>query len=211
MSFRGLPRPSTAFHEPALTVHALHSTAQVTFYPLHVNAAYEAIHRCRAQWQLVFAKAGEESADGSGTARGRQGRRGSGLMSPALAFSMNPHAQGAAGAASGTVDAKAALASLLEQAGLEKYKPGDVIIENGTRHGTLYHLVKGKVAVEVQKFNEDTQLMQSVKILTLYEGAIFGEMSFLNGDVTAIPSPSYHPAQSRTAPGWLCLAACPPR
>jgi len=35
----------------------------------------------------------------------------------------------------------------------------------------------------VQRLNEETNLMQSVKILTLYEGAIFGEMSFLNGDV----------------------------
>lgn len=43
--------------------------------------------------------------------------------------------------------------------------------------------MKGQVAVEVRRLNEDTQLMQCVKILTLYEGAIFGEMSFLNGDV----------------------------
>ena len=47
----------------------------------------------------------------------------------------------------------------------------------------LFHVAKGKVAVEVPRFNEDTKLMQSVKILTLFEGAIFGEMSFLNGDV----------------------------
>ena len=59
----------------------------------------------------------------------------------------------------------------------------EVIIENGTRHCTLFNVAKGKVAVEVQRLNDDTQLMQSVKILTLYEGAIFGEMSFLNGDV----------------------------
>ena len=167
----------------------LNNGKQVTFYPLHVEEAYEAIHRCRAQYQNEFAA--KEASEGPPTQRGRTGRRGSGLAAPELAFSMNPHAGPHAGQSSvGSSDAKAAevtataaLAQLLEQCSLEKYKTGDVIIENGSQHGTLFHLVRGKVAVEVQRLNEETQLMQSVKILTLYEGAIFGEMSFLNGDV----------------------------
>ena len=107
---------------------------------------------------------------------------------------MNPHAVGAATPRAGTEDetqaqadlaAKAGVAmnALLERATLERYKPGDVIIEDGSRHMTLFNIAKGRVAVEVQRMNDETKVMQAVKILTLYEGAIFGEMSFLNGDV----------------------------
>lgn len=166
----------------------------IFLYPLHVEDAYEAIHRCRAQFA---AGAAQETPKGAGpeepelTARGRTGRRGSALANPQLAFSSDPHATPPPGHAAATAvaltlsDVKAAttMHALMENATLEKYKTGDVIIENGSRHRTLFNLAKGRVAVEVERMNEDTNLMQSVKILTLYEGAIFGEMSFLNGDV----------------------------
>jgi len=176
--------------EKGIEIH-LHSGKELVLFPAHVEEAYEAIHRCRTQFHLEperFSEIAKGSTDGSETNRGKQ-RRGSGLVEPELAFKMNPHAQGAAvkshDAREAESTAQQTLQGLLEQATLEKYKPGDVIIENGTRHCTLFNLIRGKVAVEVQKFNEDTQLMQSVKILTLYEGALFGEMSFLNGDVAS--------------------------
>jgi len=170
------------------------SNRVIVFYPAHVDSAYEAIHRCRAQYENVFKNAElspssgvTSTKDGNDTTRGRTGRRGSGLAAPELAFSMNPHAGQltARTQESRAAEARAAgaISALLDTASLERYKAADVIIENGSRHCTLFNLVKGKVAVEVQRLNEDTQLMQSVKILTLYEGAIFGEMSFLNGDV----------------------------
>ena len=76
------------------------------------------------------------------------------------------------------------MGALLEKATLEKYKAGERVIEEGTRPKTLFNLAKGRVAVEIQRLNEATQLPESVKILTLYPGAVFGEMSFLTGEVS---------------------------
>mmetsp|Transcript_14049 Transcript_14049/g.42850 ORF Transcript_14049/g.42850 Transcript_14049/m.42850 type:complete len:702 (+) Transcript_14049:171-2276(+) len=74
------------------------------------------------------------------------------------------------------------LARLLSAATLEKYKPRDVIIERGSRPATLFNIARGRVSVEVDHV-DDTNLTHAVKILTLYEPAMFGEMSFLTGDV----------------------------
>lgn len=185
----------------------LNNDKVVQFFPVNVDECHEAIHRCRSQYEHVFQgtdptppqahggiaaallsgvstpRGGGGAADASGADR-KTGRRGSGLAAPDLAFSMNPHAgQTTARNREEGRAAEEAMGALLNSAELRKYKAGDTIIENGTKHMTLFNLAKGKVAVEVQRLNEDTQLMQSVKILTLYEGAIFGEMSFLNGDV----------------------------
>ena len=77
----------------------------------------------------------------------------------------------------------AALGQLINRATLERYKPGDVIIADGTKHHTLFNIAKGRVAVEVQRMNEESHISHAVKILTLYQGAMFGEMSFLSGAV----------------------------
>jgi len=181
----------------------LTSGRAVTFFPAHVEDCYEAIYRCRSQWQNENPDGPQPSSqpgsakDASAAppaSKGRTGRRGSALIDPEMTFQLNPHAAGGAGSSKGkgaggsaTVfdpTAQNAMNALMEAGTLERYKDGDVIIENGTKHMTLFNLQKGKVAVEITKLNEDTNLMQSVKILTLYEGAIFGEMSFLNGDVS---------------------------
>lgn len=91
-------------------------------------------------------------------------------------FAHDPHQQQAPEAQ--------AMSALLEKATMERYKAGDVVVEEGTRPRTLFNLAKGRVAVEIQRLNEATQLPESVKILTLYPGAVFGEMSFLTGEVT---------------------------
>jgi len=173
----------------------LTSGRTVTFFPSHPDACYEAIYRCRQQFimdnpePLPSAKEGGSSKDGGvGGGKGRTGRRGSALIDPEATFLLDPHKAPPQGKKSGSntvfdPTAANAMSALMEAGTLERYKDGDIIIENGTRHMTLFNLQKGKVAVEVQRLNEETNLMQSVKILTLYEGAIFGEMSFLNGDV----------------------------
>ena len=80
----------------AIELH-LTNGKEVTFYPANVDEAYEAIHRCRAQYQLEFAGSGkaEETAgsgkEGDATDR-KKNRRGSNLAAPDLA-SMNPHAK----------------------------------------------------------------------------------------------------------------------
>eukprot|EP00964_Phaeocystis_antarctica_P141883 scaffold107012_cov63-Phaeocystis_antarctica.AAC.3 len=100
------------------------------------------------------------------------------------------------------------MGALLEKATLEKYKAGERVIEEGTRPKTLFNLAKGRVAVEIQRLNEATQLPESVKILTLYPGAVFGEMSFLTGEVSTalallapapLPLPSF-PLPPLTSP-----------
>ena len=80
------------------------------------------------------------------------------------AFEADPHVK----AASNKEEAEA-LAALIARATLERYKAGDVIIANGSKPNTLFNIAKGRVAVEVERVNEETQLMQSVKILTLYQ------------------------------------------
>ena len=160
----------------------------LTFFPVNVEACYEAMYRCRHQWQVENPEP-QPMAAGGGKNR-MTGRRGSALADPTGAFLTNPHAEPPSSAGSSRTSAtifdptaQHAMHTLMEAGTLERYKEGDIIIENGTRHMTLFNLLKGKVAVEVQRRNEETNLMQSIKILTLYEGAIFGEVSFLNGDV----------------------------
>ena len=94
------------------------------------------------------------------------------------------------------------MGALLEKATLEKYKAGERVIEEGTRPKTLFNLAKGRVAVEIQRLNEATQLPESVKILTLYPGAVFGEMSFLTGEVST--------ALALLTPPLYCFLASPP-
>jgi len=163
----------------------------VTFFPVNVEEAYEAIHRCLLQYRAEGSRfsADETTLPSPGGGQRYNNRRGSGLVDANAAFSNNPHG---AQALTKSHDARMAeetttgvFEQLLDQAKCETYKAGDVIIENGTRHCTLFNVASGSVAVQVQRLNEDTQLMEPVKILTLYKGAIFGEMSFLNGDVAS--------------------------
>jgi len=132
------------------------SNKTYTFYPQHVEEAFEALARCRKQFESTNIAGRRRSVD-------------------TKVFGQNPHER--------TQQSSVALQALIEKATLEKYKPGDVIISDGSRPRTLFNIAKGRVAVEVQRLNEDTQMMQNVKILTLFESAMFGEMSFLNGDV----------------------------
>ena len=72
----------------------------LTFYPAHVDEAYEAIYRCRAQYlnehQDGAAPTTAAGAEPEPTPRaGRTGRRGSALVNPDLAFALNPHAPSA--------------------------------------------------------------------------------------------------------------------
>ena len=133
----------------------------VTFYPLHVEDVYDAIYRCRHQFESLK----KERASASKTV-------------DVEAFHANPH-EGDGGDAGG----QAALVKLLEKATLERYKAGDVIITDGSKHGTLFNIAQGRVAVEVPRKNEETGLVESVKVLSLFDAAVFGEMSFLNNDV----------------------------
>lgn len=178
---------------------ALNNGKTLTLFPEKVEPCYEAIYRCRQQYindhpEGTVPQTPTSSGKEAAAPKGRTGRRGSALLNPDMAFQLDPHKadQSGGGAAankaagSSTVfdpTAQNAMNALMETATLERYKDGDIIIQEGTRHCTLFNLQKGHVAVEVQKLNEETNVMQSVKVLTLYEGAIFGEMSFLNGDV----------------------------
>lgn len=123
------------------------------FFPQHVDAAFEAINRCRFASSEKRAEATDET------------------------FAHDPHAQQKPEADK--------MKDLMAKATCERYKAGDLVIEEGSRPRTLFNLAKGRVAVEIQRVNESTQLEESVKILTLYPGAIFGEMSFLTGDVAS--------------------------
>ena len=134
-------------------------TKAYQFFPTTlVDETFDAINRCRK------AMTEHEGADDKEAARRVDGQ-----------VAHDPHKQQAP-------DARA-MGALLEKATLEKYKAGERVIEEGTRPKTLFNLAKGRVAVEIQRLNEATQLPESVKILTLYPGAVFGEMSFLTGEV----------------------------
>jgi len=79
------------------------------------------------------------------------------------------------------------MSALVAGATLERYKPGDIIIQDGSKHGTLFNIAQGRVSVEISRANAETGLQESVKVLTLYTNAVFGEMSFLSGNV-AVPN-----------------------
>lgn len=100
----------------------------VTFTPLHVEEVFEHIYRCRHQFESNKQQLGEVSQRTLAT----------------QAFDQNPHS-------SSSDDGAQAMAKLLEKATLEKYKPGDVIIQDGTKHGTLFNIAQGRVAVEVPR------------------------------------------------------------
>ena len=153
-------------------------TKAYQFFPTTlVEQTFDAIHRCRK------AVAEHEGADGQEVTKRVDGQ-----------VANDPHKQQAP-------DARA-MGALLEKATLEKYKAGERVIEEGTRPKTLFNLAKGRVAVETQRLNEATQLPESVKILTLYPGAVFGEMSFLTGEVST--------ALALLTPPLYCLLASPP-
>ena len=72
---------------PLLSV--LHRRGKVTqFFPVNVEEAYEAMHRCRTQYEHTFAEANNAAAAGKagsgkeGSETARKGRRGSGLLAP---------------------------------------------------------------------------------------------------------------------------------
>jgi hypothetical protein len=142
----------------------------VTFFPVNVEEAYEAIHRCLLQYRAEGSRfsADETTLPSPGGGQRYNNRRGSGLVDANAAFSNNPHG---AQALTKSHDARMAeetttgvFEQLLDQAKCETYKAGDVIIENGTRHCTLFNVASGSVAVQVQRLNEDTQLMEPVKV-----------------------------------------------
>jgi len=134
-------------------------TKAYQFFPTTlVDDTFDAINRCR------FAEAKTKGVDGQELTKRVDDQ-----------VANDPHKQQAPDAP--------AMGALLEKATLEKYKAGELVIEEGTRPRTLFNLAKGRVAVEIQRLNEATQMPESVKILTLYPGAVFGEMSFLTGEV----------------------------
>jgi len=139
------------------------------FYPQHADDAFDAMQRCLQQHKKLHA----------GGWLGLESRRPSvrrASLGPAV-FERNPHER------SSTADlSEESFKPLIHKATLERYKAGDVIIAEASRPNTLFNIAKGRVAVEVRAYNEDTQLMKAVKILTLYEPAMFGEMSYLSGE-----------------------------
>jgi len=162
------------------------------FYPAAVDDAFDAIHRCRDQFVA------------------KQSRQAPAPV-PSPRFEQDPHSEAAQalGEESSAVFLKEAttlssgssrserstpraalradsfgglaLAKVVSTATLERYRPGDVIIAEGSQPATLFNLARGRVSVEVPRLDAVTGLTQSAKILTLYEGAMFGEMSFLSG------------------------------
>jgi CRP-like cAMP-binding protein len=60
---------------------------------------------------------------------------------------------------------------LFEKATVAKYRKGDVILEKGAQHRTIYVIKKGTVRVE---------MASGVEAGRRGEGAVFGEMSFLD-------------------------------
>ena len=151
-------------------------TKAYQFFPATlVEQTFDAINRCRK------AVAEHEGADGQEVTKRVDGQ-----------VANDPHKLQAP-------DARA-MGVLLEKATLEKYKAGELVIEEGTRPKTLFNLAKGRVTVEIQRLNEATQLPESVKILTLYPGAVFGEMSFLTGEVSTALA-------LLTPPLYCCLAS----
>ena len=60
---------------------------------------------------------------------------------------------------------------LFEKATVAKYRKGDVILEKGVQHRAIYVLKKGTVRVETAP---------GVEVGRRGEGAVFGEMSFLD-------------------------------
>ena len=60
-------------------------------------------------------------------------------------FAHDPHAQQAPEAQ--------AMGELMAKATCEKYKAGDLVIEEGQRPRTLFNLAKGRVSVEIQRVN----------------------------------------------------------
>ena len=139
-----------------------HNKAYV-FHPQHVDDTFDAIVRSRQQHASARALR-DEQGESHPHARAEAG------------FTADPHAAHTA------PDSAQALQALLEKATLERYKPGDTIIAANSRPCTLFNIAKGRVAVEMEHV-EASGDVHSVKILTLYQHAVFGEMSFLNGDV----------------------------
>jgi len=129
-------------------------TKAYQFFPQHIDEAFDSINRCRQALRDKRADSTDQT------------------------FAHDPHEKQEPEAT-----AMGEIKELLQRATCEKYKPGDLVIDEGSRPRTLFNLAKGRVAVEIQRVNEATQIEESVKILTLYPGAVFGEMSFLTGEV----------------------------
>ena len=68
-------------------------------------------------------------------------------------FAHDPHQQQAPEAQ--------AMSALLEKATMERYKAGEVVVEEGTRPRTLFNLAKGRVAVEIQRLNVEGTVLVS--------------------------------------------------
>ena len=141
----------------------LNSDRSVTIFPTaHVEEVFEAIYRVRQQWAHEHEKDSRERPSP---------RRGSLMAADAeVAFTADPHAGQPGTPKGGGADAgglaATALSTLLAKATLEKYKQGDVIIEHGSRHGTLFNIAKGRVAVEVVRVNEETGLPATFDLLS---------------------------------------------
>jgi len=136
------------------------SNKSYVLYPQHCDDFFDAMHKFRTQHASKLQKEGR--------------RKSLDLQS----FETNPHRALPS-------EEQSLLVKLLEKATLEKFKQGETIIAEGSRPCTLFNIAKGRVAVEVQRTSDETQMNESVKILTLYEPAMFGEMSFLNGSMAS--------------------------
>ncbi len=68
------------------------------------------------------------------------------------------------------------LSLLVDNAKIEKFSPGQVIIEQNKKNDSLFVVLEGSVSVQL-----GVDLKSIKKIAELREGEIFGEMSWLDG------------------------------
>jgi cAMP-dependent protein kinase regulator len=68
------------------------------------------------------------------------------------------------------------LGRVFDACGLLRVRPGALLLEQGSRHRSLYMLARG--SARVQRRHDDGRVQP---MITLGEGAIFGELSFLSG------------------------------
>ena len=110
-----------------LPAHACRHLQAYQFFPTTlVDPTFDAINRCR------FADKVASGADGQEVKKSFDGQ-----------VANDPHKQQAP-------DARA-MGALLEKATLEKYKAGELVIEEGMRPRTLFNLAKGHVAAQTPR------------------------------------------------------------
>ncbi|EOD08986.1 hypothetical protein EMIHUDRAFT_452928 [Emiliania huxleyi CCMP1516] len=148
------------------------------FYPAAVDDAFDAIHRCRDQFVAKQSRQAPAPVPSPRFEQDPHSEASQALVEESSAVFLKESTSVSSGSSRSERSTPRAalradsfgglaLAKVVGTATLERYRPGDVIIAEGSQPATLFNLARGRVS--------------SAKILTLYEGAMFGEMSFLSG------------------------------